>query len=1305
MSVGGRLLQVLAFALFLWCGFLQRALVAPAIAPIATTSTSSTEAEPIFSSQETVESGYPTASEPPRVTDPNVTDGLIGRLVLPVYPAGVPQRSQSKLLQPVWKQMGESCLVASRQDKATLTKPEEEGERKEAASTSGGQFGKEPHIRDLGTFWSWRPTDSEPLDCVYSHPDNEEYASTGRQTARRRNNCHDDGSAREQGEQREGESRGQAGKQGGAVEEDLGRQGCGGHRDHGTADSLGDSVQRTGSTRSDSQNTEPVTTGRETIRGFSQPAPRTRRTLEEMEPKHSEEGDRARRPLQGTEESFVCQDQRAEGEAPWTTQRTTSCSSTTKRHQGGGTGPYRGHAHSSLRGGLRHYDQQQRRRGEAQQDSVREPITVPSSVGEPSQSSEDELKEARFEENVSIRIFSQQNTQNCYEFEALMRDIENWDSKPWALYEGDFVTRSGHLFSKVCRLHNALHHCGPDGDLLHHPDAERPGEGGHSGVHAVQAYANAEDDRNDKDDEEVDAPKDRQSLQDHELLCPGIIHLFGMNGAYLGQREEYQQRHNFAPDAIWEAIERLWGEEVGADTTYHVPQPQPSRTTDYDDLVHLYVIVDFLPLHDPLHQGRLAVLCDIKGWDSDKVAMQRLEGAMLPEYATWIHIVRDIGLQEECVHRVGNQCIIRLGMRLILNDEPYVLADDDLISINFDLLEEHVDRITLLQKSAVIRSMDNEVTIPSGQQAPERMRSGQANGGGDRDPGDALDAAYRQIQRIRFNEDEDLMNEPEGQYAHLYHRTRDYVNALLDAGDPFEERRTIARIWNIEEQEVLAIHPVLHPPEDLHGRVLITRWRMDNQYRVFDTDVQILIDVELHSGDNLQPAVQLYRHVEWSRNIMARTDILAMTYVRDYCRLFAADACLVWINHQLWPIQDVALRQIRAGDFVRVAVPAQPRQTAEALRALLQHAEQCARNHLHYYPHSDAPTDDQEESEESAPTRYGRSPSQSEPEPLDKVPSEDQYEVDPETAWNFENIIGGWGLARFTVDLFFLFGGAHGHLSFETLAPFKWGSIWEAVQIHFGYAKNLIHYHIIFHPVIGGLERWSGRCRIVVEFSHIAVRPLRTRRVPALLCYSRPDLGSNVENFAWEAIYVPKSAGSFDCWKQAAPLRIWHEGNSTGHSVPGMLLLGYCRTAPAGDQIPFNALQEIGSTMIDLHYFAVAHDGKALGRRTCQLPRWQVRTKDQLLTCGSKIWPELCDPQLLIAANPIESGLAIMLYHQVCSSHRAFWCSITLEANTQETTHFCFAVRTPWPCTLPELRGCLGLQSPQVDAILAGDTL
>ena len=1151
--------------------------MAPAVAPIAATSSCSTEVEPTFSSQETVESGNSTVSEPSRVTDSNGTDGFIGRLVLPVYPAGIPQRSQSKLLQPMWKQMGKSCLVASRQDKATLTKPEEEGKREEAASTNGGQFGKEPHIRDLGTFWSWRPTDSEPLDCVYSKPDSEEYASTGKQTARRRNNCHNDGSAREQGEQRKGESRGQVGRQGGAAEEDLGRQGCGGHRDLGTVDSPGDFVQRTGSTSFDSQNTEPATTGRKTIRGFSQPPPRTRREMEEMEPMHSEEGDRARRPLHGTEESFVCKNQRAEGEAPWTTQRTTPCSSTTRYYQGGGTGPYRGHTHP-LRRELRHYDQQQRRRGEEQHDSDTEPFTVQNPGGEPSQGSKDELKEARFEENVSIRIFTQQNTQNCYEFEATMRDIGSWDSKPWALYEGDFVTKSGHIFSKVCCPHSTLQHGGQEGDPLHHPVAGHSGEGGHSEVHAVQAYMNTVEDRNDKDDEGEDAIKDRQSLQNHELLCPGIIHLFGMNGAYLGQREDYQQRRNFEPDAIWEAIERVWGDELGAGTIYHVPQPQPSLPTDNDDFEHLYVIVDFLPLHDPLHQGRLAVLCDIKGWDGDELTMQRLEGAMLPEYATWINIVRDIGLQEACVHRVGNQCIIRLGMRLVLNDGPYVLADDDLISIGFDLLEEHVDRIILLQKEAVIRSVDRETSLPEDQHASEQTSSCQSNDGGqNRHPDDALDAAYRQVQRIRFNEDDDLMHEPEGQYAHLYHRTRDYVNALLDAGDPFEERRKIARIWNIEEQEILAIHPVLHPPEDLQGRVLITRWRRDNQFRVFDTDVQILIDVELHSGDNLQPAVQLFRHVEWSRNRMTRTDILAMTYVRDYCRLVAADACLVWINHQLWPIQDVALRQLRAGDFVRVAVPAQPQQTADALRALLQHAEHCARDHLYYYPHSDASSDGQEESEESTHTRYGHSPSQSEPEPLDKVLSGNHFEVDPETARNFENIIGGWGLACFTIDLFFLFGGAQGHLSFVTPAPFRWSYIQEALQSHFGCTKNLIHYHITFHPVIGGLERWSGRCRIVVEFSHIAVRPLHTRRVPALFCFSQSDSASNAEHFAWEAIYVPRPAESFDQWKQAAPLRIWHEGDLNDQSVPGMLLHGSCRTAPSDDPTLSNVLQEIGS--------------------------------------------------------------------------------------------------------------------------------
>ena len=224
--------------------------------------------------------------------------------------------------------------------------------------------------------------------------------------------------------------------------------------------------------------------------------------------------------------------------------------------------------------------------------------------------------------------------------------------------------------------------------------------------------------------------------------------------------------------------------------------------------------------------------------------------------------------------------------------------------------------------------------------------------------------AFRNIQQVRFHEDVEPMTEESGQYAHLFHRTRDYAHALLDANNPFEERRQIARVWNVNEREIIALHPVLSPPDDLRGRVLLTRWHADDRYKVYDTDVQVLFDLELHSGDTQRPNLKLFRHVEWARAAMTRDNVLSSAYVDGYCRLIARDACLVWHNRRLWPLQEVEPRELRAGDSIRIAIPSQTGKSAEDLRLMLRHAEACARDHAHYQAHTDDDTTEEEEEED-----------------------------------------------------------------------------------------------------------------------------------------------------------------------------------------------------------------------------------------------------------------------------------------------------------------------------------------------------
>ena len=96
----------------------------------------------------------------------------------------------------------------------------------------------------------------------------------------------------------------------------------------------------------------------------------------------------------------------------------------------------------------------------------------------------------------------------------------------------------------------------------------------------------------------------------------------------------------------------------------------------------------------------------------------------------------------------------------------------------------------------------------------------------------------------------------------------------------------------------------------------------------------------------------------------------------------------------------------------------------------------------------------------------------------------------------------------------------------------------------------------------------------------------------------------------------------------------------------------------------------------------------------------------KLLTWGSETWPELHDPQLLVAANPIDGGLAIMALPTGLPISQGFLVqhyfgnqlpgdhALALCGQDSMAMH-----------TTSALRGYLGFQNPQVDTILVGNTL
>lgn len=85
----------------------------------------------------------------------------------------------------------------------------------------------------------------------------------------------------------------------------------------------------------------------------------------------------------------------------------------------------------------------------------------------------------------------------------------------------------------------------------------------------------------------------------------------------------------------------------------------------------------------------------------------------------------------------------------------------------------------------------------------------------------------------------------------------------------------------------------------------------------------ILVDVEIHfhplPSGLLVPAAASRRVVRIPPQVH-RDQILMMVGVREYCQI-EGDACVVYENHRIWPVQDASVHDMEHGKHIRVQVP------------------------------------------------------------------------------------------------------------------------------------------------------------------------------------------------------------------------------------------------------------------------------------------------------------------------------------------------------------------------------------------------
>lgn len=172
--------------------------------------------------------------------------------------------------------------------------------------------------------------------------------------------------------------------------------------------------------------------------------------------------------------------------------------------------------------------------------------------------------------------------------------------------------------------------------------------------------------------------------------------------------------------------------------------------------------------------------------------------------------------------------------------------------------------------------------------------------------------------------------------AHIYHLSAEHRLVVLDRGRPLSFVSQLETVWgNPPHTSIHQLHEVRHPPADLVNTASITyiaEMNTDRHRQAVQTDQLALVDVVLGvsgSGESSH-----LRRVVWTRHFMTRASVLHLLAAHAFCSMPTAD-CSLELNQAEWHRQDGALRELRSGDFLRLAIQGPSTMTVEGLRLAL----------------------------------------------------------------------------------------------------------------------------------------------------------------------------------------------------------------------------------------------------------------------------------------------------------------------------------------------------------------------------------
>ena len=575
---------------------------------------------------------------------------------------------------------------------------------------------------------------------------------------------------------------------------------------------------------------------------------------------------------------------------------------------------------------------------------------------------EDKEMKVSFENNVAVQVFAEEDIKAKISFLITHEELERWDSKPWALYPGNYATCSldallhlgrGRRFNECHGELSQLRR----GDLQPYVPVElynfgrgRRVRGDPATLALLQEYCEQDGDK-----------RQRQ------------VRTFGLLNRPYGQRTWTEENSGATyqwnglngqgcVQQILQIVSDLWKDHWHLFPRVYLVGPAhgcDGHCRAFD------ILVEFM--------GERTSMCNVPvlvRTISRQDVGNRIFAAYVDHFASWMSVATVCGLDSTRLQRKGNQGGIWFGDRLITNDNEQVLLPG--MPVTFEAPAD-------MQRS-------------EGDDAAESKRARIGSN-------QASSSNRRSLQEAEQDEqDEDLGIEEDGKegtteqqegdpFAHLFHLHTDYSRSRLAAGEgenrgrlAFQRRAQVAAIWNVPTDQIIGLHPLRARPYDLPAteEILITRWRMDDVHRRWQDDVQVLLDLIVDGPADEVPVKR--RSVRWIRSVMSKQAILRWLRVDEYCNRVTNDQCRVWLNNDELALAEGRNVRMQMGDYLRIVIPEEEGRSALDHARALRRRERLQQEEIFFLDLNSDQESEDEMSEEETPTTDGRR-TEDEPEP------------------------------------------------------------------------------------------------------------------------------------------------------------------------------------------------------------------------------------------------------------------------------------------------------------------------------------